>query len=325
MTDGPDEIKKWRHHYLTDAEKRKFKLAFRANANEHAFASFMRTPVGFVLSIAIAIGALFSVHRYVVCNDNDQPGYWNTTRNAIATVVGIIAAQITFAIDHTFAHLAFLHYDFWQQDHPMAKSMLPVMYYAFYHHHHTVLDDWGSDTWSATSSWMWSRSNARRGVVASHWHAYCSMFKFDYLLLATLFLLALRLPVLASLCIGREIGALFIVAGHGWAHRWLYIQRIPCFRSLERWMAAFGGFADIQTHKRHHRHNHPTVYQSFTSSGLYSRTLDKLFDRLWDRLYTKGCSSESGPYTSVALIHEYVPVCVLASSALIVSPLIWLS
>jgi hypothetical protein len=54
-----------------------------------------------------------------------------------------------------------------------------------------------------------------------------------------------------------------------------------------------GLLATKADHHPHHVHDHPTVYQSFTSSGIFSRRLDTVVNGLWNSA-VNACPRQDG-------------------------------
>ena len=69
------------------------------------------------------------------------------------------------------------------------------------------------------------------------------------------------------------------------AHGWQHIAHSRYGRGLTLLLSGcerLGLIATRADHRPHHVKGHATVYQSFSSSGIFSRQLDILMDRVWD-------------------------------------------
>ena len=79
--------------------------------------------------------------------------------------------------------------------------------------------------------------------------------------------------------LGYELGAFLLPISHDWVH----LRSSPQYGVyyILKTLEMIGIFATREDHKSHHNYEHRTVYQGFTSSGLYSKTFDKYINRLW--------------------------------------------
>jgi hypothetical protein len=196
-------------------------------------------------------------------------------------VWGFALIQLYFIFSHMWAHALMLEYPMWCVREMDAKIYnLPiVMLYAFYHHHHTKDDNWMHDTMSY---------HDYRGAIATayaHWNSF-SLLTSDYLIsgwLMKIFLVYMlySYPIyFTPFLLGHEIGVFLLPISHDWVHErksgrfgFYYL-----FKPLEM----LGIFATKSDHIRHHDYDHAHVYQSFSSSGIYFPTLDKITDRMWN-------------------------------------------
>ena len=81
--------------------------------------------------------------------------------------------------------------------------------------------------------------------------------------------------------VGFEFGVLLLPIAHGWQHvpqhrNGVLVQQF--FNVLER----CGLVANKKDHHKHHNYRSETVYQDFSSSGLYSAKVDAAINRFWD-------------------------------------------
>ncbi len=185
-----------------------------------------------------------------------------------------------------WAHSLMLEYGLWNVDQmPKSIGQIPsVMFYAFYHHHHTKEDDWMAEILS-----YGTKAGAFANAV-SHWESF-SLFTLEYPIpgiFAKLFVL-LNLfyypAAVAPFFLGYEIGVILLPVSHDWVHE----RKAASFGIyyLIRPLETIGLFATRADHRNHHDHTCRTVYQGFTSSGLYSARFDKILDDFWNYTFDK--------------------------------------
>ncbi len=196
---------------------------------------------------------------------------------------GLISTQLLFSTAHIWAHSLMLEYSLW--DIKTMKSKIGnvpiVIFAAFYHHHSSKYDDW-------MNKLSYHNDIGSFIIAMCHWHSF-SLLTMNYpmpgfLVKVLTFLYLVYCPhVAAPYFLGYEIGVFLLPISHDWVHKRniseYYMGNI--FSVLE----TIGLFATKDDHKRHHIHTHTTIYQGFTSSGLYSSYLDSLFDKVWDYFF----------------------------------------
>ncbi|AYV84272.1 MAG: hypothetical protein Hyperionvirus21_6 [Hyperionvirus sp.] len=104
-------------------------------------------------------------------------------------------------------------------------------------------------------------------------------------------------PQTALYFYGYELGALILPIAHGWQHI-SHTLVPPPVRVLFFIFEFIGIVANKDDHGRHHVHTTPTVYQAFTSSGIFNAKLDHFVDILWDMAYNEAARnpSQTKPY-----------------------------
>lgn len=203
----------------------------------------------------------------------------------LGIIFGIMAIQINFIFSHMWAHALMLEYDLWNINNMNREigTIPSVMFYAFYHHHHTKADNWAKDILSFYSS------VGEMATAISHWESF-SLFTLDFpvneviMRLFVIFTLVSFPQIFLPFYIGYEIGVILLPISHDWVH-----DRNSCKVGILYYILKpleyIGIFATRKDHIRHHIYNHPTVYQGFTSSGLYSKTFDGFIDLIWNKTY----------------------------------------
>ena len=142
----------------------------------------------------------------------------------------------------------------------------------------------------------WAHDVLKYDTVATlfaHWNTF-SLFTCHYPISGYLYKLFLVCVMyfyptkLLGFILGHEVGAFLLPISHDWVHD----RKCAIFgiKYLLQFLHNLGIFATRHDHKKHHNHDHPYVYQNFTSSGIYSQRFDKCFDSLWNYLFD--CSSK---------------------------------
>jgi hypothetical protein len=195
--------------------------------------------------------------------------------------LGLLSIQLNFIASHVWAHALMLEYHLWNIN-KMIKSagQIPsVVFFAFYHHHTSPSDNWMSETFSGKDL------GPNSMTAIAHWNSFSS-FTMD-------FPFSVRLPMFICLCVfpsetmvyflAYEIGVFLLPISHDWVHKRCAAKYGLYY--LLNILEIIGLFASKSDHERHHNHDHPAVYQGFTSSGLYSSTLDRHVDAIWNFAY----------------------------------------
>lgn len=271
----------YKHRYLTDDEKEKFRDLFRHNTENNPlmkrifenkwYISVYPGIITFLLTLSILYSKSW-LHSF------------------IAFILGLVSIQLNFIASHVWAHSLMLEYPLWNIEN-MTKyvGQLPiVMFFAFYHHHHKHDDEWMSSTFSS------KEIGANPMTAIAHWNSF-SLFTMDYPI-RTIFMhiflwinLYLCCSEMVVYFLGYEIGVFLLPISHDWVHK--RVSASYGIYYLLKPLEILGIFATKQDHKRHHQYDSSTVYQGFTSSGLYSKKLDDYVDIIWNNAF----------YTSVAL------------------------
>lgn len=255
------------HRDLTLEEKGNFQALFDDNISHNTIMKKYFENKIYTLIFPTIIGSLLALTFYT---------YRSLSYVLFAFILGICSIQINFIFAHMWAHSLMLEYDAWNIKN-MSKifGQIPsVLFYAFYHHHHhTKMDDWmplqAFDT------------------AFSHWESF-SLFAQTYPFgTITKMYIGLNLlynyVAMAPFILGYEIGVILLPLSHDWVHekksKKFYIHWLLAPLEL------IGIFATKEDHIRHHNYNHRTIYQGFTSSGLYSARFDAILDKFWDFIY----------------------------------------
>jgi hypothetical protein len=294
---------RWAHEEMTPQRRNDFIAAFRhAEAGDLAF-RFTQTAAGVKLWPAVV--AAVCLCALWLRPPAETSAAIDHLLSTLACVCGVLALQLWFVASHTAAHAFMLEYDQHAPGsarlHSFRISQLPIYFFAFYHHHHTWDDDWAPflSYNDATRSRIWDHAGTR-GVIASHWVDYSHL---PYLLpdghvlpipatllaVAGYALLVVRARYFAPFLVGYELAVLLLPLAHGWQHI-PHSRYGPWLAALLGAIESLGLIANRVDHQPHHVHTGDTVYQSFSSSGLYARWVDVWMDRQWD--YAVGITSK---------------------------------
>lgn len=270
------------HHELSLEERKLFLRAFNASQDRYPFTKWLKTRNGLIAGSIWFLGTSFlglaaiGIYSYTT---------WTMLFNYMSVLVGFVYFTVKFGAHHMYAHSIFLQYEEWQPG-GMSDQFKPIMFYAFYHHHSDKVD-WCADL-SIRKHSTFGVGDGLRGVLTSHWHGY-SMWTEPWLIIFAGFLFLLNPWVTFSFFLGHEIGAYLLPTGHGWQH--LSAKYFPYpLRKLYQSLEWIGVYANHKDHRKHHDHKHEFVYQSFTSSGLYSPVIDRYFDKVWNESFQQGTS-----------------------------------
>lgn len=210
----------------------------------------------------------------------------------IGIILGFITLQISFIFNHMWAHGLMLEYDAWTIGDRRTKNLSSVIFYAFYHHHHTKKDNWMPELSYYNKDGAWN-------VATSHWESFSMLTSKTMILL---FILTGLIPhIITPFLLGYELGVFFLPMAHDWVHLKTssnyYLQYI--FYLLE----LLGLFASHKDHLQHHIYDHATVYQSFSSSGIYISSFDKYINKIWDSAY-----NSENTVKILMIYYEYISV-----------------
>ena len=201
------------------------------------------------------------------------------TVTVVGFLLGLMSIQLNFVTSHTWAHALMLEYHMWTIPQMMSKiGQLPiVMFYAFYHHHHTKTDKWLHDVLGYD----------KIHTLYSHWNSF-SLLTYHYPLngylvkMFVIYNMYFNFGCTIAYFFGYEFGVFLLPISHDWVHsRLCGVFAYYLLKPLE----TLGIFATKEDHKSHHRHDHPTVYQNFTSSGIYSKRINVMIDKIWDEMF----------------------------------------
>lgn len=290
-----EQGRRWAHEELSAERRRDFIAAFRhAEAGDCAF-RFAQSAAGIRLwplcTAVVCLGALLLRPPAATGAAAD----W--LLGALACVCGVLALQLWFVASHTAAHAFMLEYDQHAPGRPRLHafriSQLPIYFFAFYHHHHTWEDDWAPfmSYNDAAKSRIWEHAGTR-GVIASHWVNYSHLpylipdghvlpTPVTLLVVAGYAQLVVRARYFAPFLAGYELAVLLLPLAHGWQHI-PHSRYGPWLAALLQLVERLGLIANRTDHRPHHVHTGETVYQSFSSSGLYARWVDVWVDRQWN-------------------------------------------
>jgi len=279
----------WKHRHLDHNARQNFIKLYKESEHRAPLFMFMKhssltQTIWIVLVLLCEIFMIYWSYEHSI---------YSILRNFILMIGGLLYLQIYFVATHIEAHSKFLEYD----NHiPGNKrcTYLPVYYYAFYHHHHFEKDN--HDNWAPQLSYH--NTDGLRSILTAHWYSYTKLASQEMILLAVM---AYLCPSSCMLLFGYELGVFLLPIANGYQH--VKEEEFGILRLPVRYLARMNIIANKREHKGHHIHNHPTVYQDFSPSGIYMNSIDKFVNSMWDYLYykaiKKGCSPNDTiyPYT----------------------------
>jgi hypothetical protein len=195
---------------------------------------------------------------------------------------GILVMTLTFILLHMRAHAKFLEYDMIDAESLRMTSENHLYWAAFLHHHVTETDNWGEEWTYYDKNGKKTNENGNDHILMSHWAGF-SLFGHLWSGVATVILCAV-IPNFCFFIAARELTSLFIPAAHAFEH----LPResfAPWMYQMFEFLVKIGVFATSIDHAPHHYHESETVYQSFSSSGISFRIVDKFFDSVWNTVY----------------------------------------
>ena len=208
-------------------------------------------------------------------------------------VIGFMTLQILFIVTHMSAHALFLEYE----NHTIGNVRMTdsiVYYYAFYHHHHTEYDNWMPQL-------SYYNASGYRNIVAAHWTSYSFVFSKMFL---SVMLIIWIWPMMSYYFLGYELAVIILPYAHGWQH----IKHDKFNIIIKMFFTFFeniGIVANEYDHHNHHIHTGRTVYQNFSSSGIYSKYLDNKLNQLWNYCFDMAQHNNKNPYDYVVCF-EYI-------------------
>lgn len=264
----------YKHKVLSPDERKKFKELFLATVNNNtAMRLLFRTKWFAVTYPLFLIILLILTIKYA-------SGF---TVAVVGFVLGFLSIQLNFSTSHMWAHALMLEYQMWTIEEMLSKiGYLPiVIFYAFFHHHD---EDPESDS---------ENDPQLRNVLGydgvhvlySHWNSF-SLFTYHYPLngvLLKLFVayhLCFNFEIIIGYILGYEFGVFLLPISHDWVH-----SRLCGAYYMLKPLEMLGIFATKEDHRSHHRHDHPTVYQNFMSSGIFSKRANDYADEIWNILF----------------------------------------
>ena len=278
----PMETDNLMHRDLTPEERIKLVLLLECNANRNPFMKEYFQNRNLAILYPIILVTLFMASVKI------STGVFSFV---LLFFSGIISIQINFIFQHIYAHALMLYYDRWAPNVHSMQDIPIVLFYAFYHHHHSKDDNWAPHL-------SYYNATGARDVAVSHWNSFfISSTEFPFgRILPKIFLpiMIYYSPRYVIYLLGYELGAFLLPISHDWVH----LRSSPQYgvyyvlKSLE----VIGIFATKDDHKSHHKYDHRTVYQGFTSSGLYSKVFDDYVNKLWDSIYDYSMKSRTPMY-----------------------------
>ena len=194
--------------------------------------------------------------------------------NVVMIVMGVLSMQIVFVASHMEAHAQFMNYS-QHQPGTIIENRPPVYLAAFMHHHQEGPEVWFPDLHAGNPV-------GYHNILVAHWTSYSMLLSMKvWLVCAMMGVLNARLGW--YFC-GYELAVWMLPYAHGWQHA--ARERMRYVPKLMIWMlVGVGLVADRADHVSHHRYDHPTVYQNFSSSGFYARWVDAHLNAIWDDYY----------------------------------------
>ncbi len=221
--------------------------------------------------------------------------YKSVQHLCISIILGLLSIQLNFIMGHMAVHALMLDYSLWNRNMiQIVGDVPPVVPIAFYHHHE----------FDRNCILSYDNVDGEFNVMVSHWVSFSlftSYFPINgYLLKA---FIALTLRSAPAYYLGYEIGVILLPIAHAWVHSKIKSSNV-CY--IIKMLEYIGIVASKQDHKKHHDYNGEYVYTSFTTSGIYSATLDEYMTNIWNYLFIK-CREYDYPLYKVLLyLHRIV-------------------
>jgi hypothetical protein len=257
----------FRHHEFTKEERNDFIIAFQDCLERHYDEKYF-TPIMYgswifllgVVSVKMYIGSLIAF--------------------ILNCMAGFITLNVIYTIGHVYSHTQMMDYSIWKKE--TTQEFIPVVFHAMYHHHSEPPN---------TKHWASEYLN-HMNTLSAHWHAFSIVGTMRRIMIP-LFCTTVYFTNYNMLLfwLFYEIASFLSPFGH------IHVHRYPLMFALQYIFKIFENLKIFPTtveHKRHHEHGHKYIYQSFCTSGLYTKPLDKAFDELWNFLQSNDqyCGAE---------------------------------
>ncbi|AYV81543.1 MAG: hypothetical protein Harvfovirus40_6 [Harvfovirus sp.] len=264
----------WKHRQLSEEERRNYLNLYHSVEAKYALFNWLRKSD---TNLIIWLLFIMSITGFATgYNFDPNMKLYSLTYSSFMIFCGMLfGTQPVFDGNHCLSHAAFLEYETYIIGNPRGLKD-PIHYYADYHHHHTAADNWAPQL-------SYHNDQGSRNIIAAHWAGF-TLFNSPKIIIFAL--VCYSHPRTLLYFSGYEIGALILPIAHGWQH--IAHEKVPkAFRMLFHLFEFLGIVANKDDHGSHHNHNHRTVYQNFTSSGIYNKRLDSAVDKFWDWAYDK--------------------------------------
>lgn len=274
---------KLEHHELNETEKKNFERLYYQIESDYPIFNLMKQNLATMIAwILYVLGFMIF---FIVIGVNEI-SFYSCTKYIALFCLGVFALQIIFVAAHVKSHALFLEYDKHCLDVTKDNDVLtqqPIYFYAFYHHHHSITNDWMPElSYCSNKNQFVLDHEGTRNITASHWHGFSMLSSKNILIVVFLVMIC---PNLVFYFFGYEIGVFILPFAHGWQH--IPKKNFRKLQTLFSTLEYFGLLANKHDHNNHHKHDSPTVYQDFSSSGLYAKRIDKLINTFWDQIYNK--------------------------------------
>lgn len=310
-----------KHRTLTEKEKSDFIDLYKYVEQQYPFFRLMKrsnnTMIAwslYVFLFVIACGVFAWIKEYA---------WW---RIAISFSLGILSLQIIFVTSHVKSHALFLEYEnhalipvspksdnsmiivrlinelmkfvvFHCDKYLMRCINAVVYYYAFYHHHHFEKNN--QKNWFKELSYY--TDDGIRNIISAHWHSYTFIGSIHLVLIVLASYFSPKVPLVFA---GYEVGVWLLPLAHGWQH--INHDKFGFMKYFFVVLEQIGMFAGGDDHTEHHKHDHDTVFQGFSSSGLYMKWIDMLIDYLWNIIYYESIQKGIYPYDKLSRIADLI-------------------
>ncbi|KAL0490009.1 hypothetical protein AKO1_006703 [Acrasis kona] len=300
-----------KHCNLDQEQQKEFKrIVQRSEQNAPAFGFMSRNKTTMILWVMLVM--TFGIFSIYLCYDHVNLPSLVAAILLIAS--GMVALQLLFVSSHTASHAMFLEYENIKLDNERWSEQHPIFYYAFYHHHHSFKNNWFPEL-------SYHNPKGTINVVAAHWDGYSLLAKKERIMIVLFFMLLN--PICGLFFFGYELGALLLPYAHLWQH--ISHSRMAVFEYILRICEKCGLIANGADHHRHHNHNHDTVYQDFSSSGIYMKHIDDWINYLWDCAFKTAKETEHNrPYDVMQPYCWWINRAVIGSLPAFVVVLGWL-
>lgn len=226
--------------------------------------------------------------------------YRSLWESILFSCLGFLSIQLIFIVSHIWAHATMLEYKMWEDGSisDVITNIPSVLVFAFYHHHEFMVGIYEKIKFKNDGDFVTAFSHFETFSLLTTNSPIDSKFIYFYKILCLMVTPTTSSPFI----LWYEIGVILLPLSHGWAH-----QRKGCKWGIQYvfgFLEKVGIFAGTSAHHSHHIYDNNTIYKDFSSSGLYSKRVDKFFNKLWNMTFNFSAKSNSNRIFRSVSMHE---------------------